>query len=124
MVFEDPAVNWLLESDDPSIRYLTLTEILNRPSDSKEVLAAKKQIPSGPIVKTLLEGQCRDGGFGVHPYQKWTGAHWRLVSLVELGIPPGFQPAVKATNQVLEWLTGDGHIRGIKKVNGLTRRCA
>lgn len=27
-------------------------------------------------------------------------------------------------NQALEWLTGDGHLRGIKKINGLTRRCA
>src|SRR5881397_413660 len=124
MVFEDPAVNWLLESDDPSIRYLTLTEILNRPSDSKEVLAAKKQIPSGPIVKTLLSGQRADGGFGVHPYQKWTGAHWRLVSLVELGIPPGFRPAVKATDLVLKWLLGEAHIRNVPKINGRYRRCA
>jgi hypothetical protein len=104
MVFEDPAVNSLLEFDDPSIRYLILTEILDRPSDSKEVVAAKKQIPNGPTVKTLLSGQRADGGFGVHPYQKWTGAHWRLVSLVELGIPSGFRPAVKATNLVLKWL--------------------
>ena len=124
MVFEDPAVNWLLESDDPSIRYLTLTEILNRPSDSKEVLAAKKQIPSGPIVKTLLSGQRADGGFGVHPYQKWTGAHWRLVSLVELGIPPGFRPAVKATDLVLKWLLGEAHIRNVPKIDGRYRRCA
>src|SRR2546422_10915072 len=124
MVFEDPAVNWLLESDDPSIRYLTLTEILNRPSDSKEVLAAKKQIPSGPIVKTLLSGQRADGGFGVHPYQKWTGAHWRLVSLVELGIPPGFLPAVKATDLVLKWLLGEAHLRNVPKINGRYRRCA
>src|SRR2546425_1414932 len=91
MVPEDPAVNWLLESEDPSVRYLTLTEILDRPSDSKEVLVAKKQIPNGPVVKTLLSGQRADGGFGVHPYQKWRGAHWRLVSLVELGIPSGFR---------------------------------
>jgi len=28
MVVQDPAVNWLLESGDPSICYLTLTEIL------------------------------------------------------------------------------------------------
>jgi hypothetical protein len=124
MVFEDPAVKWLLESDDPSIRYLTLTEILNRPSDSKEVLAAKKQIPNGPIVKTLLSGQRADGGFGVHPYQKWTGAHWRLVSLVELGIPPGFRPAIKATDLVLKWLLGEAHLRNVPKINGRYRRCA
>ncbi|TMI08302.1 hypothetical protein E6H34_05605 [Candidatus Bathyarchaeota archaeon] len=124
MSVKDPIVNWLLESDDPSIRYLTLTDILDIPSDAKEVLAAKKQIPNGPIVKTLLSGQQADGGFGVHPYQKWTGAHWRLVSLVELGIPPGFRPAVKATNLVLKWLLGEAHLRNVPKINGLYRRCA
>src|SRR5207245_9067746 len=124
MVPEDPAVNWLLESEDPSVRYLTLTEILDRPSDSKEVLVAKKQIPNGPVVKTLLSGQRADGGFGVHPYQKWTGAHWRLVSLVELGIPKGFRQGVKATDLVLTWLLSEAHIRIVRKINGRYRRCA
>jgi hypothetical protein len=87
----DPAVNWLLDSEDPSIRCLTLTDVLGEPSNSREVREAKKEIPDGPIVKKLLSGQRADGGFGVHPYQKWTGAHWRLVSHVELGIPAGFQ---------------------------------
>jgi hypothetical protein len=87
-------------------------------------LAAKKQIPSGPTVKALLSGQRADGGFGVHPYQKWTGAHWRLVSLVELGIPAGFQPAVKATDLVLKWLLGEAHLRNVPKIDGRYRRCA
>jgi hypothetical protein len=30
------------------------------------------------MIAGLLRGQRRDGGFGVHPYGKWTGAHWRL----------------------------------------------
>jgi hypothetical protein len=124
LAVEDPAVKWLLEFDDPSIRYLTLTEILDRPSDSKEILTAKKQIPNGPMVKTLLSGQQADGGFRVHPYQKWTGAHWRLVSLVELGISPGFRPAVKATNLVLKWLLGEAHLGNVPKINGRYRRCA
>jgi hypothetical protein len=124
MDIKDPAVNWLLDSGDPSIRYLTLTEILDRPSDSKEVVAAKKQIPNGPIVKTLLSGQQADGGFGVHPYQKWTGAHWRLVSLVELGIPRGYRPAVKATDLVLKWLLSESHLRNVPKIDGRYRRCA
>src|SRR5256712_7650119 len=124
MVTEDPAVKWLLESGDPSVRYLTLIEILDRTSDSKEVLLAKKQIPNGTVVKTLLLGQRADGGFGVHPYQKWTGAHWRLVSLVELGIPTGFRPAVKATDLVLRWLLGEAHLGNVPKINGRYRRCA
>ena len=124
MSVQDPAVNWLLESGDPSIRCLTLTDVLGHPSDSRAVLVAKKQIPNGPVVKTLLAGQLVDGSFGVHPYQKWTGAHWRLVSLVELGIPPGFRPAVKATDLVLKWLLGEAHLGNVPKINGRYRRCA
>src|SRR6266702_2415352 len=119
MSVKDPAVNWLLESDDPSIRYLTLTEVLDRPLDSKEVLAAKEQIPNGPTVKTLLSGQQPDGGFGVRPYRKWTGAHWRLVSLVELAIPPGEPRAVAAAGHVLSWLASLG--RRIPRIGGLAR---
>ena len=52
----------------------------------------------------LLAGQHADGGFGVHPYRKWTGAHWRLISLVELAIPPLEPRAVAATGQVLAYL--------------------
>ena len=120
----DPAIEWLLQSEDPSIRYLTLTEVLGEPVDSPEAQSARKQIPAGPRVRALLAGQRPDGGFGVHPYQKWGGAHWRLVSLVELGFPAGEQRALAAIGQVLRWLTGDTHRRAIKKINGLTRRCA
>src|SRR2546425_837078 len=123
-VHNDPAVNWLLQSDDPSIRYLTLTEVLGKSQDSPEVESAGKQIPQGPKVQLLLSGQMTDGGFGVHPYQKWTGAHWRLVSLVELGIPSGFRPAVKATDLVLKWLLGEAHLGNVPKINGRYRRCA
>ena len=117
-------VDWLLGSSDPSVRYFTLTDLLDRSSDDEDVQAAKSKIPRGPIVKTLLTGQRSAGDFGVHPYQKWTGAHWRLVSLVELGIPSGFKPAVKATDGVLKWLLGDAHLGNVPKINRLYRRCA
>lgn len=123
MISDDPAVKWLLESRDPSARYFTLTDLLERPGDSAVVERTRKLIPRGPRVRALLQGQEADGGFGVHPYQKWTGGHWRLVSLVDLGIAPGHKACVKATDQVLRWLTGEGHRRAIRKIKGLTRRC-
>lgn len=120
----DPIVEWLLKSEDPSVQHLTLTDILNVPRDSAEVEAARRRIPFGPKVRALLDGQKSDGGFGVHPYQKWTGAHWRLVSLVELGVAKGFRPAVRATDLVLDWLLGDAHVGNVPQINGLYRRCA
>jgi hypothetical protein len=56
------------------------------------------------MIGGLLSGQRADGGFGVHPYSKWKGAHWRLVSLIELGVPPNNRAARAAANTVLDWI--------------------
>jgi len=120
----DPAVEWLLRSEDPSVRYFTLTDILEQSARSAPVRQAKSHIPTGPRMSALLAGQQPDGGFGVRPYQKFRGAHWRLVSLVELGIPPDDARAHAAAEQVLDWLHGDAHRGRIQTINGLVRRCA
>src|SRR5207247_8766143 len=117
-------VVWLLRSHDPSVRYFALTELVDNHPDSSKVEKTRRLIPKDARVRTLLDDQQPDGGFGVHPYQKWTGAHWRLVSLVELGIAEGFRPAVKATNLVLKWLLGEAHLRNVPRINGLYRASA
>ncbi len=131
----DPAIHWLLNSNDPSVRYLTLTDLLEATSHSHEAAAALRQIPDGPRVTALLAGQhvgkqksqdsfgVHPGGFGVHPYKKWDGAHWRLVSLVELGIPAHEPRAVAAADQVLQWLTSEFHRSKIQAIEGRVRRC-
>jgi hypothetical protein len=125
IVENERAIRWLLSSSDPSVRYFTHTDLLETPAESEAVQASKRQIPNSERVQILLTGQHPDGGFGVHPYHKWTGAHWRLVSLVELGVPPGFAPALRAVEQELAWLTGDQHrLHAIQLIEGRTRRCA
>ncbi len=140
----NPAIKWLLRSRDPSVRYFTLVDLLDESENSRAVQVAKRGIRSGKRFRTLLSGQLnRDsdgkkgphrnlqlkfsaqrGGFGVHPYQKWTGAHWRLVSLVELGMPEGERRGTAAAEQVLRWLCSEEHHEYIRRINGLTRRCA
>ena len=70
------------------------------------------------------QGQREGGGFGVHPYQKWIGAHWRLVSLAELGFPKGDPRAEAAANHVLDWLTSDAHLQRITLIKGRWRQHA
>jgi hypothetical protein len=118
-------VQWLLASDDPSIRYLTLTEVLGRSPRGRLARAAAASIVTGPKMRALLAGQRKDGGFGVHPYYKWTGAHWRLVSMVDLAIPRGEPNAVAASETVLDWLGRTGANPGhAREVAGRIRRCA
>ena len=63
------------------------------------------------MIAGLLSAQQDDGSFGGHPYRRWTGAHWRLVSLVELGIPAGHRDAVRAVEGVLRWIAGPSPAR-------------
>jgi hypothetical protein len=124
VVSGDGALDWLLTSKDPSVRYLTLTEVLAASPRSRVAREARAAIPAGPRVRALLKGQRRDGGFGVHPYSKWRGAFWRLVSLVELAIPPHHPKALAALEEVLAWLTSPERKRSIRAVNGLVRQHA
>ena len=123
---DDPtaaALAWLLFCDEPAVRYLTRRELL-KDRDSVAAAADAAQVLEGPKTRALLVGQQPDGGFGVHPYRKWTGAHWRLVSLVELAAPAGEPRLQAAAATVLDWLTSRSHRRRVQVIDGLTRRCA
>jgi hypothetical protein len=108
------AVTWLLDCDEPAVRLLTRRDVLGERSDQ-----GAGQVLAGAKVTALLSGQRGDGGFGVHPYRKWTGAHWRLVSLVELAIPGGEPRSVAAAGHVLAWLTSPA--RRVRVIDGLAR---
>ena len=110
-----PGVAFLLRSREPAIRRLARRDLLGEPVEDAPA--------TGPLVRALRRGQRRDGGFGAHPYKKWQGAHWRLVSLVELEVAPD-ERLRRAAGTVLDWLTGPGHRGGIRTVDGLVRRCA
>jgi len=113
-----PAVTWLAASPEPAVGRAAHREFLDTAWNGGPVAG-------GRIVSTLLSGQLADGSFGVHPYRKWSGAHWRLVSLVDLGVTAADAASLpQAAGTVLDWLLSDRHRNTIRSVNGLTRRCA
>jgi hypothetical protein len=116
---QDRSIEWLLASDEPAVRVITKRELLDQDGSEN-----KDRVAQGAKARALLAGQQADGGFGVHPYRKWNGAHWRLVSLAELEIPSGYHPAVAAAETVLDWLPSGDHRSRIQIIDGLTRRCA
>jgi hypothetical protein len=109
-------VEWLLGSREPAIRYLARRDLL------VEATPPPADLTDGPLVQGLLAGQRPDGGFGNHPYAKWSGSFWRVISLVELGIPAGEPRAVAAARHALDWVCGQDRYHA--KVNGLVRRHA
>jgi hypothetical protein len=108
------AVTWLVNCDEPAIRLMTRRDVLGEQADDDA-----GQVLAGAKVTALLSGQRSDGGFGVHPYRKWTGAHWRAGLPGRAGHPPREPRAVAAAGHVLAWLASPR--RRVPRIGGLTR---
>jgi len=80
---------WLLELENPPVRYWTLIDILDRPRDDVQVRAAQAAIATYPPVAELLAAQKREG-YWVKPnyYLPRTGrgTFWVLSVLGDLGL--------------------------------------
>ncbi|MDG6916501.1 MAG: hypothetical protein JRM85_02765 [Nitrososphaerota archaeon] len=76
------AVAWLLEENQPSVRYLALKELLGRPEGDPEVAAARGAIPRLGWAKEILQKQKPGGHWEgerslYHP--KYTSTNWMLL---------------------------------------------
>jgi hypothetical protein len=83
---------WLLEGDDPSLRFFTLTELLGRSPDSPEAAAARREIMTSGAVPRILAAQGEDGhweGRDRFYTAKYRGTVWTLIILAELGADGG-----------------------------------
>jgi hypothetical protein len=81
-------IDWLLESENPSVRYLTLTKLLGMPAGASEALEAKRSIMETGAVPKILARQNEDGSWGEPKrfyHDKYRGTVWQLIVLAELG---------------------------------------
>lgn len=83
------ATTWLLEENNPSVRYFTLRNILDRPESDPEVLETGSQIMNIGAVPQILSQQ-QAGGYWGQPQDfyiraKYRGTVWSFIILAELG---------------------------------------
>lgn len=84
----DPT-DWLLEEDNPSVRYFTLVDLLDKSRNNAEVVKTKQSImTSGPVL-AILEKQETGGYWGIpqdfYRRSKYKGTVWNIITLAELG---------------------------------------
>lgn len=81
---------WLLDPENPSVRYWTLVNILDRPANDPEVRESRAAIPKQPLVKELFALQHPEGHWGDDETKPYTaqGAVAALALLYMLGVPP------------------------------------
>ena len=82
-------IQWLLEPDNPSVRYLTLRDLLCLPEDDPKLRAARAAIPQSQAVTRIFERQAADGHWGdpATPYAPmYKASYWTLMILAHLGL--------------------------------------
>src|SRR2546427_7929112 len=101
----DTALDWLLEENQPSIRYLALTQLLDRPEDDGEVQIAKEMIGKTGWAADILAAQSPGGWWASDErlYQpKYTSTNWMLLILSDLGLTKAEPRIAKACELWIE----------------------
>ena len=80
----EQVLDWLLEEKEPSIRYRTLTELLDKPDDDWEVIAAKEKMVNSKTALRLLAKQDENGLWAQKDYGTMTDLRY-LTVFAELG---------------------------------------
>ncbi len=109
-LFKD-SVTWLLQEDNPSIRYWTLKDLLQKPSSDPDVIKAQKDIMTSHTVTTILKNQNPDGFWLSleNPYlPKYKATYHQLLILSELGASLCTQ-IEKAIETVFQYQYNSGH---------------
>ena len=116
----DPT-DWLLERDNPSVRYFTLKDILGKAENDPELKQTRQKIMTSGIVPHILEKQNDDGSWGVpenfYVNAKYTGTVWNIIVLGELGAD-GQDKRIKKTAEFILSRSQDKQSGGFAYASG------
>ena len=105
-VLKSDPIEWLLEDNNPSVRYFALLEVLDKDPNDSEVKEAKGKIMTEGIVPKILSKQ-KAGGYWEAPQDfyirtKYKGTVWSFIILAELGADGNDERIRKACEFILE----------------------
>jgi hypothetical protein len=105
---DQKVIDWLLEDDQPAVRYFTLTDLLARRPDELEVRDAFAGIPKRGWAFDILRSQKRDGNWQSRDslYRpKYTATNWMSLILSDFGLTKENERVRKAADLFFkEWL--------------------
>ena len=99
---------------EPALAWKAAVLLGGADPDSAAARAAARAVRSSPIVTDLLAGRDRSG----RAYRKWTGSHWVLSLLADLGCTPGDESLRPLMEETFACWLGDGHAASIPVIDG------
>jgi len=119
----DKAITWLLDEKQPSVRYYTLKDLLDKPDNDPDVKEACSMIPKKGWAASILKEQLPHGCWVSNQslYRpKYSGTNWKLIVLSDLGLTAK-DPRVRKTCELFlnTYPKTDGGFGGPKAEGGL-----
>jgi hypothetical protein len=117
---ENKIIEWLLELENPSVKYRTLTELLDKTAENETVKEAMQKIPDSTAVQNILDKMHPEGYWlQTNPRTKETlgqevkygsfgTTHFCLSYLSELGLNKKNKQVKKAADRYLSLQKDDG----------------
>jgi hypothetical protein len=106
-VLNGDSLSWLLEVDpgNPGPRYFALRDLLDRPEDDPEVMAARSAVMAAGPVPAILDAQY-PAGYWIKPGNYYSPAYrgtgWQIVFLADLGADPADERVRRGCEYVLD----------------------
>ncbi len=110
-----PVLEWLLEEDQPSVRYYALTDLLGRRDDDSDVRAARAQISRVGWAHDMLQQQ-RPAGFWERRapktlrewfsflyFPEYRTTIWRAIVLADLGLTSSHPRIRRLAERIFEY---------------------
>ncbi len=104
-------IGWLLEEDNPPVRYLTLKNLLRTPEKDPELARARSRLMRYRVTLEILKHANRFWGDGDKAYEKYNGKYWQLIFLGQFladGKDPRIAPGIAEILDHRKWVSGDG----------------
>ncbi len=110
-LLKNSPLNWLLEESNPSVRYFTLRDLLDKSENDPQVVAAKRAIADSRSVMKILAKQNPEGYWEERdiPYlPKYKSSYWQVMTLGYLGLDRSNDGVRRACEFILQFQLEEG----------------
>jgi prenyltransferase beta subunit len=117
-------IEWLLEKENPSVRYFTLRDLLDRTENDSELEEAKAAISTSKVVAKMLSKQKSDG-YWEHPdspyLPKYKSTYWQVMILGQLGMDKNDKRVQRACGFIFNLQLNEGGFSAYTRKQALAR---
>ncbi len=108
---------WLLESDEPWTRYRTLVELLDRPENDPEVLAARAEMLAHPQVQAMMAEAATWGDRPLKRHNDASHPIYKFSTLADFGVRADTRGMPASIAAVLSHQAPEGTFQTVLNIN-------